>query len=84
MEPPDPAARLRSLHAVGRTERRNDLLDPLTTNNVQYAELFDFYVWQKGRWATFPELSSPRLTTRHEAVEPGRDGGVREVIYTRD
>jgi len=58
-------------------------LDPPYYNNVQYAELSDyFYVWQKRTFrAIYPEWFNRRLTNKDdEAVaNPVRDGGAREA-----
>lgn len=59
-------------------------VDPPYYNNVQYAELSDyFYVWQKRIFKTlYPDLFSRRLTNKNdEAVaNPVRDGGTKEAI----
>lgn len=58
-------------------------LDPPYYNNVQYAELSDyFYVWQKRTFrAIYPEWFNRRLTNKDdEAVaNPVRDGGAKEA-----
>lgn len=58
-------------------------VDPPYYNNVQYAELSDyFYVWQKRTFEKlYPEVFSRRLTNkRDEAVaNPVRDGSVQEA-----
>ena len=58
-------------------------VDPPYYNNVQYAELSDyFYVWQKRTLRElYPDVFSRRLTNKNdEAVaNPARDGGAREA-----
>ncbi|NCE63386.1 DUF1156 domain-containing protein [Pseudoflavonifractor sp. 524-17] len=58
-------------------------MDPPYYNNVQYAELSDyFYVWQKRTFrALYPQLFGRRLTNKaDEAVaNPARDGGAQEA-----
>ena len=58
-------------------------VDPPYYNNVQYAELSDFfYVWQKRTFAElYPDIFSRRLTNKmDEAVaNPVRDGSVKEA-----
>lgn len=58
-------------------------MDPPYYNNVQYAELSDFfYVWQKRTLKDlYPEISWPRLTNkREEAVaNPCRDGSAKSA-----
>ena len=64
-------------------------MDPPYYNNVQYAELSDFYyVWQKRTLSDlYPELYARRLTNKSdEAVaNPVRDGGTQEAkeVYER-
>ncbi|MHB8763288.1 MAG: DUF1156 domain-containing protein [Deferrisomatales bacterium] len=64
-------------------------MDPPYYNNVQYAELSDFfYVWQKRSLKDlYPELFSRRLTDKqNEAIaNPARDGSNQEahVVYER-
>ena len=58
-------------------------VDPPYYNNVQYAELSDyFYVWQKRIFKElYPDIFSRRLTNKNdEAVaNPVRDGGIKEA-----
>lgn len=58
-------------------------VDPPYYNNVQYAELSDyFYVWQKRTFRNlYPEVFGRRLTNKtDEAVaNPVRDGGAKEA-----
>ena len=58
-------------------------VDPPYYNNVQYAELSDyFYVWQKRVFKElYPEIFSRRLTNKNdEAVaNPVRDGGAKQA-----
>lgn len=58
-------------------------VDPPYYNNVQYAELSDyFYVWQKRIFKElYPEIFSRRLTNKNdEAVaNPVRDGGAKQA-----
>ena len=58
-------------------------VDPPYYNNVQYAELSDyFYVWQKRTFKVlYPDLFTRRLTNKtDEAVaNPVRDGGTKEA-----
>lgn len=58
-------------------------IDPPYYNNVQYAELSDyFYVWQKRTFSNlYPAFFNRRLTNKQdEAVaNPVRDGGVKEA-----
>ena len=58
-------------------------VDPPYYNNVQYAELSDyFYVWQKRIFKElYPEIFSRRLTNKNdEAVaNPARDGGAKQA-----
>ncbi len=59
--------------------------DPPYYNNVQYAELSDyFYVWMKrGLESSFPELFGRRMTNKaDEAVaNPARDGSAKEAKF---
>lgn len=63
--------------------------DPPYYDNVQYAELSDyFYVWQKRTLKDlYPELFSRRLTDKNEeaVANPQRDGGKEnaKVVYIR-
>jgi adenine-specific DNA methylase len=65
------------------------VMDPPYYNNVQYAELSDFYyVWQKRTLkAVYPALFSRRMTNKSdEAVaNPARDGGNAEskLVYEK-
>lgn len=74
------AAHLELVH-----ERSVDLvcMDPPYYDNVQYAELSDFYyVWQKRSLKDlYPEIAWPRLTNkRDEAVaNPSRDGSPKKA-----
>ena len=64
-------------------------MDPPYYNNVQYAELSDyFYIWQKRTLKDlYPELFTRRLTDKNrEAVaNPARDGSAQaaKVAYER-
>ena len=64
----------------------SQLSDPPYYNNVQYAELSDyFYVWQKRTFRElYPDLFSRRLTNKvDEAVaNPLRDGSTKEANET--
>ena len=69
----------------GVAEQSVDLvcMDPPYYNNVQYAELSDyFYVLQKRTLKSlFPEISWPRLTDKKEeaVANPARDGSPKEA-----
>ena len=64
-------------------------IDPPYYNNVQYAELSDFfYVWQKRSLKDlYPELYSRRLTNKTDdaVANPERDGGTAKAkaVYER-
>lgn len=70
---------------TGVEDRSVDLVcfDPPYYNNVQYAELSDyFYVWMKrGLHSLFPELFGRRITNKaDEAVaNPARDGSAKQA-----
>jgi putative DNA methylase len=72
-------------HLEGLGAQSADLIciDPPYYNNVQYAELSDyFYVWQRRTLADqYPDYFRRRLTNKEdEAVaNPDRDGGAREA-----
>lgn len=74
-------------HIDGIDEKSVDLvcMDPPYYDNVQYAELSDFYyVWQKRTLKDlFPDVFSIRLTNkRDEAVaNPSRDGSVKNAKH---
>ncbi len=61
-------------------------MDPPYYDNVQYAELSDyFYVWQKRTLkAIYPEIFSRRLTNKKEeaVANPARDGSAKEAKET--
>jgi putative DNA methylase len=73
------------VHIEGVQDNSVDLvcMDPPYYDNVQYAELSDyFYVWQKRILKDlYPEINWPRLTNkREEAVaNPVRDGSVKKA-----
>lgn len=73
------------VHIPDVSDKSVDLIcvDPPYYNNVQYAELSDyFYVWQKRTLKDlYPEINWPRLTNkREEAVaNPTRDGSAKDA-----
>jgi len=69
-------------------DRSVDLIcmDPPYYNNVQYAELSDyFYVWQRRTLGDlYPDLFQRRLTNKQEeaVANPARDGSVKKATET--
>lgn len=74
-----------AVHLAGVTDKSVDLvcMDPPYYDNVQYAELSDyFYVWQKRTLKDlYPEIAWPRLTNKQEeaVANPTRDGSAKNA-----